>query len=129
MFRYIHFISQIGIFLILLCFCLPTFAGNAETADKSIMGPEGDDFNMSGVRMIASLLAVLGLIFGGVFLLKKLTPFKGIVPNMEHSISILSRVSLGQKRSICLVKVADEILVIGLTNSNISILSKMLLKQ
>lgn len=75
--------------------------------------------------MISSLLAVLALIAGGVFLLKKLTPYKGIVSNMEHSISILSRASLGQRRSICLVRIADEILVLGLTNTNVSVLSKI----
>ena len=125
--RYIYYISQIGIFLLLLC-CLPAIS-ISETTDKSIVGQEDNDFDTSfdtsGVRMIASLLAVLGLIFGGVYLLKKLTPYKGLISNTEHSISVLSRMSLGQKRSICLVKIAGEILVIGLTNSNISVLSKM----
>jgi len=79
----------------------------------------------SGIRMIASLMAVLALIVGSVFLLKKVIPYRGITANGKHSIMVLSRLSLGQKKSICLVRVADEILVIGLTNTNMSLLSKM----
>ncbi len=112
-------------FLTLMCFfCLICVSSGRATSEPAMeLGDDG--LGVSGIRMIASLLAVLSLIAGGVFLLKKLTPYKDMISNMEHSISILSRVSLGQRRSICLVKVADEILVIGLTNTNISILSKI----
>jgi len=79
----------------------------------------------AGIRMIVSLLLVLALIVAGVFLLRKMTPYKRLMSNAKHPMSVLSRISLGQKKSICLVKVAGEILVIGLTNTNMSILSKI----
>jgi len=77
-------------------------------------------------RMTASLLAVLGLIVACVFALKKLTRHKSFVTG---NISIISSMPLGQKKSICLVRVSNEILIIGLTNSDMSLLTKMSLED
>jgi len=126
MFRYIRLHSQINMILLLAClFCLISVNSAKAQQDQSDIYTENDIPGISGIRMVASLLAVLALIVGGVFLLKKLTPYGGVSASAEHPISFLSRVSLGQKKSICLIKIADEILVVGLTNANISVLSKM----
>ena len=122
---YIHFSGQISRFLILVCFFSLMCASSGWATTESAMELIDDSSGVSWMRMISSLLAVLALIAGGVFLLKKLTPYKGMTSNTERSISILSRASLGQRRSICLVKIADEILVLGLTNTNISVLSRL----
>jgi len=82
-----------------------------------------DGFGES-VRLIASLLFVLALIIGGVYLLNKVPLYKRFVGSAKP-ISLLSSISLGHKRSISVVRVADEILILGLTNTNVSILSKM----
>lgn len=125
MVSYMRFSGQINTFLTFLCFLCLICASSSEATSESAMELMDDSSGVSGLRMLSSLLAVLALIAGGVFLLKKLTPYKGMISNMEHSVSILSRSSLGQRRSICLVRIADEILVLGLTNTNISVLSKM----
>ncbi len=96
-----------------------------DQSESQNLGPGNDSLDTSGIRMIASLFVVLALIAAGVFLLKKIMPYRGFAANGKHHIQVLSRVSLGQKRSICLVKIADEVLVVGLTNTNISLLSKM----
>jgi flagellar protein FliO/FliZ len=77
------------------------------------------------VRLLASLLFVLALIVGGIYLLKKVPLYKRFATGIKKPVSILSSISLGQKRSISVVRVADEILILGLTNTNISLLSKM----
>lgn len=77
------------------------------------------------LRMIVSLLIVLSLIVGGVFLLKKFRIYKLLAPNSKSPVSVISNIPLGNKRSLCLVKVANEILVIGMTSTNISLLSKI----
>ena len=97
--------------------------GNQSEQPSFDMRTDGTDTN--GIRMFASLLLVLALISIGVFFLKKITPYRGLPAGAKHPIQILSRVSLGQRRSICLIRIADEILVIGLTNANVSLLSKM----
>lgn len=79
----------------------------------------------AGLRMAMSLLVVSALIVASVFLLRKMTPYKGLIPNAKHHISVLSKISLGPKKSICLVKIVDEILVIGMTSTNISLLSRI----
>ena len=76
------------------------------------------------VRLLASLLFVLALIVGGVYLLKN-NLYKRFAIGIKNPVSILSSISLGQKRSISVVRVADEILILGLTNTSISLLSKM----
>jgi len=79
----------------------------------------------AGTRMIVSLLLVLSMIVASVFLLKKITPYKGLASHAGSPLMILSRIPLGQKRYICLVRIADEILIVGMTNTSISLLSKM----
>lgn len=96
-----------------------------DQSEPQTLGLEDSSLDTSGIRMIVSLLVVLALIASGVFLLKKIMPYRGLAANGNHPIQILSRVPLGQKRSICLVRIADEVLVVGLTNTNISLLSKM----
>jgi len=89
------------------------------------MGLEDDRSDTGAMRMVISLFLVLAFIAAGVFLMKKLTPYRGLAANARNSIQVLSRVPLGQKTSICLVRIADEVLVVGLTNTNMSLLSKM----
>ena len=130
---------QICVFLMLLCHGA-SFAEDAsetmpydftqqdsldmETADDETAGDSGS----GTLRMVVSLLVVLSLIFAGVFLLKKVGPYSGIIGSQaqaKHPMMVLSRLSLGQRRSVCLVRVGDEILVIGVTNANMSLLSKI----
>jgi flagellar protein FliO/FliZ len=99
-------------------------AENEGKADDSSYAGGYDGFG-DGIRMLASLLFVLALIVGGVFFLKKVPFYKRLVGGVKHPVSVLSNVSLGHKRSVCVVKVADEVLILGLTNTNISLLSKM----
>ncbi len=77
------------------------------------------------LRMTVSLLIVLSLIVGSVFLIKKLRIYKILMPSARNPVSIVSNISLGHRRSLCLVKVANEILVIGMTNNSMSLLSKI----
>jgi flagellar biosynthetic protein FliO len=79
----------------------------------------------AGIRMAVSLLMVLALIAAGVFVLKKVSPYRGLAASSGNPVSVISKIPLGQKKSICLVRVADEILVIGLTSANVSLLAKM----
>ncbi len=102
---------------------LPAYT--AATSDDLMGNAPERSFLGAGVRMAVSLLLVLALIVGSVFFLKKITPYKGIISGAKNPVSVLSRIPLGQKQSLCLVRIADEILVIGLTGTTMSLLSKM----
>ncbi len=129
-----RFIGQVSTFLIPVCFlCLISMKSAEATigqthqdqSETPTLGLEDNGLDTGGIRMVVSLLAVLAFIAVGVFLLKKMMPYRGLAANGKHPIQILSRASLGQKRSICLVRIADEILVVGLTNTSVSLLSKI----
>ena len=108
----------------LLCFMGLTTAV-ASPMDDQEDGTDKTSMLGATVRMIASLLGIMSLIAGGVFLLKKFSPYRGLGSGGKYQMTVMSKVSLGPKRYICLVKISDEILVIGITNTNISLLSKM----
>lgn len=132
MFSCTRFRGWVGIFLIPAWFlCMVSSAQAAiGQADQNHSQPlniglENDSSDTGAMRMVISLFLVLAFIAAGVFLMKKLTPYKGLTGSARNSIQVLSKVPLGQKTSICLVRIADEILVVGLTNTNMSLLSKM----
>lgn len=77
------------------------------------------------IRMITSLLFVLALIIGSVFLLKKVPLYKRLMLGSRNPVSVITSVSLGHRRAICVVKVANEMLILGLTSTSVSLLSKM----
>lgn len=132
MFSCKHFCGWMITFLVPVWFlCMvPSAQATIGQADRDQsqpldMGFKDGSSDTGAMRMVISLFAVLAFIAVGVFLLKKLTPYRGLTANAKNSVQVLSRVPLGQKSSICLVKIADEILVVGLTNTNMSLLSKM----
>ena len=95
--------------------------------DLGDMDSTEEDSGGGALRMTVSLLVVLALIAAGVFLLKKIAPYSGLIGSQAHAKhpTVLSRLSLGQRSSICLIRIADEILVVGITNTNMSLLSKI----
>jgi len=76
------------------------------------------------LRMIFALFLVIALICLFVFILRKINPRRGITDN-QRPVQLMFQESLGQKRSICLVKVFDRVLVLGVTNAHISYLSTL----
>ena len=100
------------------------FEAHEMQTEQSINVP-GESFLGAGMRMTVSLLLVLALISAGVFLLRKIAPYKGFATRVKQPASVLSKVALGPRKSIVLVRIANEILVIGVTNNGMSLLSKM----
>lgn len=122
MFSYKHFLYS----LLICVFCIVAVCSmEAAALDTENMEFRDNDLGTGTLRMIVSLLIVLSLIAVGIFVLKKFTPYKGFISNRERPITVLSKVPLGQRKSICLVKIGNEVLIVGLTNTNISLLSKI----
>lgn len=72
---------------------------------------------------IISLLMILIFIALGIFAFKKLKDRE--IDNGGRSLSVLHRLPVGQKESICVVEVGDQILIVGVTSSSISLLDKV----
>ena len=83
------------------------------------------DFVSSIIKMIASLALVLAGILATYWVVKRFVLKRGGGFGGRNLIRILATGYLGQKKNITLVEVAGEVLVIGITNNNISLLTKI----
>lgn len=87
------------------------------------MNPNPDLFSAT-MKMLASLGIVLGGMFILFYLSKKFLN-KNISGKKDTLIRVLSSTYVGVKKSVSLVEVPDGLLVLGITNDNISLLSKI----
>jgi len=80
-------------------------------------------FLPSLVKMLFALALVIGLMIGAMYFIKKI--LHSTSPEMDRGslIRILASRYLGPKNSILIVDVAGEIIVIGLSNSQMSMLT------
>ena len=79
------------------------------------------------LQAIGSLVLVILLAFAVLFFVKKFVykDFTGFSKKTNLSFKIISQVSLLPKKSIFLVKVFDRILIVGVTDAAINILSEI----
>lgn len=80
------------------------------------------------VRMLLSLLVVLGIIFAGAFFIKSWSGTKTL-SQRARMIEVLSQHHMGGRRSVALIRVAGETVLIGLTDHNISMLKSLTLLE
>ena len=79
--------------------------------------------NLDLAATIGSLLFVLVLIFGLAWMMKKMR-LPGMVGN-SGSLKVIKQMPIGPKERIMVIQVGEEQLVIGVTASNINLLSKL----
>ena len=98
------------------------------TGAKGISKPVfADTMNLrsSSVKMFYMLLIVLGMMFSALYLFKRFVWKGNLFAGTEKAVNVLSTGYLGPKKSIALVEVAGEVLVLGIANDNISLLSNI----
>jgi len=82
------------------------------------------EFGIASLKMLGSLIIVLGLIIGFFILLARLrlNPLSGSrPPNMR----VIGNLSLGPKRSITLVEVCDQWLLLGVGTDSVSLIKEL----
>jgi flagellar protein FliO/FliZ len=77
------------------------------------------------VRMVLSLAAVLALMAGLLFLVKKFALGGKGSARMPLQIDILGKRSLQPKKSIIVVRVADKVLVVGMSEHGMQTLTEL----
>ncbi len=82
------------------------------------------DLISTALKMLASLSIVLGGMFVVFYFMKRVLNRKG-AGSGEKLIRVLANTYIGVKKSISLVEIPGALLVIGITNDNISLLSKI----
>ena len=79
----------------------------------------------SSLKMLSTLALVLGLMFLLFYAFKKLVLKNSLFGKYNKMVNVLSTGFLGPKKSIALVEVAGEVLVLGISNDHISLLSNI----
>ncbi|MCC7202983.1 MAG: flagellar biosynthetic protein FliO [Nitrospirae bacterium] len=92
---------------------------------KPLVVNEQPGFTGSVIKMVASLAIVLSVMFAIVFLVKKYLGRKIGLTGQDQKIKVLTSTYLGPRKSIALVEVAGEKIVVGVTAANITMLTKV----
>jgi len=102
------------------------FKSEKNEVDPEISTYAGKDDSHSSpvIRMISSLALVIGIFLIGAFLLRKKLLGKGVAGS-GNLIKVLERGYIDVKKSIAIVDVAGEILVVGTCEGGITMLTKL----
>ena len=82
------------------------------------------DFADQALKMAGALSAVVALLLGGVFLLKRFLG-EGQCHLGKSMLRLMGGLRLGQGKSIMLVEVAGEVLVLGTTTRDVTLLTRV----
>ncbi len=98
--------------------------GRAIEAEEGDLGAPSPSIFKTGLKLGLALGAIMALFLGGASLFRRLAG-DGPLWRRRRLIRLINRSYIGPKKSIALVEVAGEVLVVGISNSNISMLSKL----
>lgn len=90
-----------------------------------VTGQAGPDLLFSSLKMLAALALVLAIMVGCFYIFKKTLGHKLGLSGKNRLIRVISTVYIGPKKSITLVEVAGETLVLGISGDQMTLLSKM----
>ncbi|MFH1688295.1 MAG: flagellar biosynthetic protein FliO [bacterium] len=87
-----------------------------------------DEFGDSGLaaigKMTAALVVVIFAIYGGVWLLRRLSGGRGSRKE-QRLLEVLETAYLGPKKSVTLLRVADKSVLLGVTETGMSVLTEL----
>ena len=78
----------------------------------------------SSLKMVAALFFLLGLLYLFSYLLRRFSPHGSPLLG-RNMIKLHSRYPLGERKSLCLVQVKDEFLLLGLGRESVTLLTKV----
>lgn len=138
--------SIAGIGLILLIACIGLYVANgaqevlAQNNPAEVAAPESASGVSTGlaleegsltealrplIRMLSALIIVLFAIYAGVYLLRRLTGRRAGGFSGANALHVIQSASVGPKKSVALVRVADRSVLVGVTENQISILTEL----
>lgn len=110
---------------------LGDLSGGASGEDQAIFSGKSAQDNgkrktEGATRVLASLLLVIGIIGASAMAYRRFSLGKGIAFQRQPKvIEVIANQGLGPKRSIALVKVLDQYMVLGMAGESISLLSNL----
>ena len=98
-------------------------AVSAWAQDPAISELPATDFSTALVKMVAGLALVLGILVGLYWLSRRFLP--GSVAGGNVGMRLLGRLGLGSRKYVALVEVAGKVLILGVSNDRINLLSEV----
>jgi len=83
------------------------------------------DLYTTAIKTFSTLAIMLAVILIGFYLVKRFWPKGAGFMGSHQWVKVITATSIAPKKMISLVEVGDEILVLGLTDSHISLLTKV----
>jgi flagellar protein FliO/FliZ len=93
--------------------------------DKSILDGTSASVFLAGLKIAGVLCLLLAVIFLGFYLLRRFGSKAGLTFAPQSELKLLGRLNLGPKKSLVLVRFLNKDLLIGVTDSHISLLSEI----
>ncbi|MEZ5359883.1 MAG: flagellar biosynthetic protein FliO [Candidatus Zixiibacteriota bacterium] len=75
-------------------------------------------------RIGFSLLIIIAIIYGTVFLLKRLSGQRMGGGARGKTVTVIEQTYIAPKKSVCLLKMADRAVLVGITDTNINLLTE-----
>jgi len=97
-----------------------TVAGEQQDAFPSLT----ESVVPSLTRIALTLCVVVAIIYLTVFLLKKLSGSRAGGTARGKTVQVIEQTYLAPKKSVCLLKLADRAVLVGITDTNISLLTE-----
>ena len=95
-------------------------------ADQKIsLGGGAPNLYASLLKMVAALGILIALLFAALYIVKRVFGKKMGIAGQDQSIRVITSAYLGPKKSIALVDIAGERIVVGITQDHISMLTKL----
>jgi flagellar protein FliO/FliZ len=99
----------------------PDIAGDTAQAQTSVTGLT-DSVLPSLTRLGLSLLAIIAIIYITIFLMRKVS---GNRVGRGRTIQIIEQTYLAPKKSVCLLRLADRVVLVGITDNSINLLTEL----
>ncbi len=101
----------------------PVFSSEKTTGSQAVVAKEKTS---PAAKVFGSLLMVIGIIGAGALAFRRFALGKGIgLQKQGRVIEVLANQTLGPKRSIALVKVLDQYMVVGMGGENMTLLANL----
>lgn len=76
------------------------------------------------LRMVSALAIVIACIYGGLWLLKR-TMGRGRTAGGGRTLEVIETVAVAPKKTVSLIRVADKSVLVGVTDSTLSVLTEL----
>lgn len=83
----------------------------------------GSEFIWRTLQAIGAIIIIAGLGIGGFILVRKYAP--GVIPGTDARMKVLTRIPIGNRQSMIIVRVGERVLVVGSSPGRIDCLSEI----